>query len=1080
MRVLFENVSDPVSRFVANVATTFGTRRNSKLWASFSPRYGMFACAMAIVLISSGSLASRAQDDWVEQSNTNAEPILRVFAKYSPEGAGRYGLDGYDEAILDLRENVYERSRKDIREVLTQLKKRLPDEKHPKVWQDLEILIQVLTDNLARGERRRRFLLPYIDVSQIVFESTRTLLNDNVAESRYPAAAVRLKKYAGMEDGTAPLTELAKQRISELFGVEGLTGPYRVAVRKSLAKSDTLVEGIADLMRKRGLKDWETAHKQFAAQVKSYNKWIETELLPKGRDDNRLPEELYLDRLQAWGIRTTPQDLIERGQFGFMEIRAEMAALAKQIAAKRGWEKNGYRDVIAALKREQLDEDEILPIYRQRLKDIEEIIRREKIVTLPNREARIRFATAAESAVQSAPNMQAPRLIGNTGEYGAFLIPLRNPDAETGDKMDDFLHDSVAWTLTAHEARPGHEMQFSAMIENGVSITRAVFAWNSANTEGWGLYSEAIMKEHLPLEGQFFTLYMRLLRAARSFLDPMVNLGQMRPNEAKAFLMRELMLSEPMATQEADRYSFRLPGQAPSYYYGLMKLQALRTKAELQLNADFDQQAFHDFILAQGLLPLELLEKAVLEEFVPAARVRAAQVGKRDVDFEQVKSILSKEINEVLDDTGVPSISIALIKDGRVAWTEAFGHANLKFKSRATADTIYSTGSCFKPITAMAVMQLVDKGRVQLDDPVNKYLRAHAIKDMTADGRPVTVRHLLAHYSGLKSPVEVGRSNGTWIPLWSREAPQSLREMAADLEPKFMPGEEYRYSNFAYALAGLLVEEVSGQSFEQYVVENIFKPLGIAETGPVNPTPEMLERFAFPYRMERNKAVPERQLRFEAYPAGDIYLSVPSMAKILATHLNGGKHDDVSILSEKSVKEMHTRQFGGKDGLDFGIREHQGETLIMHGGGVWGYSTKFILCLESKVGVYLAANSTQVRLPVQLLAQMSMDLLRGKQIGKGLVRVVNHYGIHFVQNQETKMWQIGGTWPKSPASRAGLSLGLRILKINDVAIQGESLQSILRHTRGPLGTKVRFELLDPTKNVSKTVELTQQTYMMPG
>lgn len=357
---------------------------------------------------------------------------------------------------------------------------------------------------------------------------------------------------------------------------------------------------------------------------------------------------------------------------------------------------------------------------------------------------------------------------------------------------------------------------------------------------------------------------------------------------------------------------------------------------------------------------------------------RDARDETKESDLDRVKKILTREINEVLSDTGIPSISIALIKDGHVVWTEAFGHANLKFKSRATPDTIYSTGSCFKPITAMAVMQLVDNGKVNLNDPVNQHLGEHAIKDMTAKGKPVTVRHLLAHYSGLKSPVEVGRSNSTWVPLWEREAPMSLREIAAELQPRFVPGEKYRYSNYAYALAGLLVEEVSGQSFEQYVVENIFKPLGITEVGPVNPTPDMLERLAFPYRMEGNKAVPERQLRFEAYPSGDIYLSVPAMAKILSTHLNEGKHNGVPILSVKSAKEMRTRQFGGKDGLDFGIREHDGETLIMHGGGVWGYTTKFILCLESKVGVYLAANSTQVRLPANLLAQMSMDLLRGK------------------------------------------------------------------------------------------------------
>lgn len=561
-----------------------------------------------------------SKTDWVQRSNAAAQPVLDVLAKYNPEAAGRYGLTRYDEEVLDLLPGVYERVRSDYRTVLERLKGDVENEPNPRTKQDLRILIQVTQDNLERGERRHRLLVPYINVAEIVLEGTRALLDANVDKSRHPAAVVRLTKYAGLAPNSTPLVELAKARSLERFEVPGAVGPYRVQLRKDLAKSDSYVEGIAELMRQHGMTGWEEAHKAFAAQVKSYGEWLEATMMPRGRDDHRLPAELYADSLKSFGVQMGPPELIERAHFGFIETRNQMAAMARRIAADRQWEKNGYRDVIAAFKRDQLQAEEILPRYRQRLREIEEIIRREKILTLPQREARIRFASAAESARIPAPSMQPPRLIGNTGEYGEFLIPLRNPSAESTDKMDDFLHDAIAWSLTAHEARPGHELQFSAMIENGVSVPRAVFAWNSANTEGWALYAEAIMLEHLPPEGQFFTLYMRLLRAARAFLDPMVNLGKMSPQQAKAFLMDEVMLSEPMATQEVDRYSFWMPGQAPSYYYGLMKLQSLRAETEILLGDKFDQRAFHDFILAQGLLPLDLLRQAVLEEFVPAAR----------------------------------------------------------------------------------------------------------------------------------------------------------------------------------------------------------------------------------------------------------------------------------------------------------------------------------------------------------------------------------------------------------------------------------------------------------------------------
>ncbi len=578
----------------------------------------ILAQALCLLACTAAAQTGLCAEDWVQLSNAEAEPVLRMQAKYGPEGAASYGLEGYDEAVIDLSPGVYERHQADVREQLQRLNQRLSEQQHPKVKQDIQILIKRLNDSSAKSELSRRLMLPYYNVPEMVFGGIRALLDPNVATARRPAAVVRLKKYAGLAPNSTPLTELAKQRTLERFDVSGLLGPYRVEVRKDLAKADSFLAGIAELMRENGMQDWEQAHQALSDQIAAYKTWVESTLLPRGRDDHRLPAELYAESLKDFGIQISPQEMAERARFGYAEIRDMMSALAKSIAAKRGWEKNSYRDVIAALKKEQLTEDEILPRYNERLKDIEAIIKREKIVTLPHREARIRLASAAESASIPAPSMRPPRMIGNTGEYGEFIIPLRNPSAESTQKMDDFLHDAITWSLTAHEARPGHEMQFSAMIENGVSIPRAIFAFNSANVEGWGLYSEAVMFQHLPPEGQFFVLYMRLLRAARAFLDPLVNLGEMTPADAKAFLIRELVLSEPMAAQEADRYAFWMPGQAPSYYYGLIKLQALRAETELRLGRRFNQLAFHDFILQQGLLPLDMLRHAVLDVFIPA------------------------------------------------------------------------------------------------------------------------------------------------------------------------------------------------------------------------------------------------------------------------------------------------------------------------------------------------------------------------------------------------------------------------------------------------------------------------------
>jgi hypothetical protein len=289
------------------------------------------------------------------------------------------------------------------------------------------------------------------------------------------------------------------------------------------------------------------------------------------------------------------------------------------VAKARGLQATDYRDVIRALKKEQLVGDAILPHYRKRLEELEAIVRRENLVTLPAREAQIRIATDAEAAQSPAPNMRPPRMLGNTGEMGEFVLPLNIPgttDGKAAKRFDDFTFEAASWTLTAHEARPGHEMQFAKMIEAGVSIPRALFAFNSTNVEGWGLYAEWMMLPYMPAEGQLVSLQFRLLRAARAFLDPELHMGRVTPEEARRILREDVVLSEAMTEQEAERYMFRAPGQATSYYYGFAGLRKLRPEVERAMGARFDQREFHDFILAQGLLPPELLEQAIRQRFL--------------------------------------------------------------------------------------------------------------------------------------------------------------------------------------------------------------------------------------------------------------------------------------------------------------------------------------------------------------------------------------------------------------------------------------------------------------------------------
>jgi hypothetical protein len=202
------------------------------------------------------------------------------------------------------------------------------------------------------------------------------------------------------------------------------------------------------------------------------------------------------------------------------------------------------------------------------------------------------------------------------------------------------------------------------------------------------------------------------------------------------------------------------------------------------------------------------------------------------------------------------------------------------------------------------------------------------------------------------------------------------------------------------------------------------------------------------------------------------------MANVLLTHLNDGKHKDVAILSEAAVKEMHTPQFGGGSGLDFGIREFDGETFIMHGGGVPGFSTVFILGPKSKVGVYIAANASNVHTPIRILAQSAIDLLRGSKIGTGLVREMVGTGIALEVDKGTGMVRILEVIPRSPASRAGLSPGHMIRQVDGVSLAGKSLKECLRLLGGESGSKVRLQLVNPRSKETTAVELTRERFLV--
>ncbi|WP_184506707.1 DUF885 domain-containing protein [Rhodanobacter sp. ANJX3] len=570
---------------------------------------------------SASTSATPATPGWVAKSNADAQPLLKALADFNPEFASQFGFPGFDDKAIDLKPNVGERSRAALTAARDQLQKKLAAETDPDVRQDLEIMIKAADRSIEGSKLNEQYLLSYNDIGQTIFQGEFTLLQDQVAPARRPAALKRLQCYVGMTPGCVPVTKEAQALFQAKLGDAKLIGPYKVEVEQNLANTGRYVDGIRKLYAKYKIDGADPALDTLQKQLNEYDAWVKSTVLPHARTDFRLPPAVYANNLKQVGLDISPQELIKRAELEFMETQAQMQMMAPDVAKAEGIKSaTDYRDVIKGLKKDQLDRDSIEPYYHQVIGKIQDIIREQGIVSLPNREMIMRVASEAESAAEPAPHMDPPPLIDNHGERGAFVLPLGNPPNGKGDNQayDDFTCKSCAWTLVAHEGRPGHELQFSAMVEHGVSLARSLFAFNSVNVEGWALYSEYMMMPYEPKGGQMIVLQLRLLRAARAFLDPMLNLGLITHDRAHDILVNDVGLSEAFAREELDRFTFRSPGQATAYFYGYTRLLELRAHTQIELGDRFNLKQFNDFLIAQGLLPPDQLAEAVDTQFIPA------------------------------------------------------------------------------------------------------------------------------------------------------------------------------------------------------------------------------------------------------------------------------------------------------------------------------------------------------------------------------------------------------------------------------------------------------------------------------
>jgi CubicO group peptidase (beta-lactamase class C family) len=338
----------------------------------------------------------------------------------------------------------------------------------------------------------------------------------------------------------------------------------------------------------------------------------------------------------------------------------------------------------------------------------------------------------------------------------------------------------------------------------------------------------------------------------------------------------------------------------------------------------------------------------------PAAAAPApAAAAQPALDPKDIAAFLDGLVPLQIEQNDIAGVTISIVKDGQVIFAKGYGYADVKAKKPVSAEkTLFRTGSITKLFTWTAVMQLVEQGKLDLDADINTYLDFEIPKTF---GKPVTLRNLMTHRGGFQDTIKnLGAQNSGKADLakYVREnVPSQI----------YVPGTTPSYSNYGTALAGYIVERVSGTPFDAYVEANIFKPLGMAQSSLRQPLPkELAGDMSTGYRLGSGEPVPFEIVN--GYPAGSQSSSATDMAKFMIAYLNGGALGEGRILKPETVTSMHntvTTLDERQNGIGLGFYEVSRGALrtIGHGGDLIAFHSDLHLIPSQNFGFFVSYNS---------------------------------------------------------------------------------------------------------------------------
>ena len=375
---------------------------------------------------------------------------------------------------------------------------------------------------------------------------------------------------------------------------------------------------------------------------------------------------------------------------------------------------------------------------------------------------------------------------------------------------------------------------------------------------------------------------------------------------------------------------------------------------------------------------------AVLTAKVFALASRAADTPPAKTYEEAVKQ-LGASIQREVEAKGLPALSVALVDDQTVVWARGYGFADPQAKTPATADTVYRVGSVSKLFTDLAVMQLVERGALDLDAPITRVLPD--FKPLNSFDKQITLRQLMCHRSGLVREPPVGHYFDPDEPSLARTV-QSLNRT----ELVYAPESRLKYSNAGVSVVGLALEQKQEQPYPRYLYRTLLAPLGMTHSSlEADPavTKDLAKALMWTYD---GREFPAPTFTLGENPAGGLYTTVNDLSRFLSMLFARGKTPDGVIVKPETLEDMWKPQFakpGDKQafGLGFAVSELDGHRRVGHGGAVYGFATQLDALPDDKLGVVVVASRDCANAVTSHIAEAALRQMLAVKQGKPLPKI---------------------------------------------------------------------------------------------